>query len=68
MFRNDHCYDLIADLNYNTKLTKKFRGSAIFLHCTEKKNKYTDGCIAINKLEFIEILKTLPKSCKIIIR
>ena len=68
MFRNDNCYDLIAVLDYNTKLTKKFRGSAIFLHCKEKKNKFTDGCIAINKLEFVEILKTLPKSCKIIIR
>ena len=68
MFRSDNCYDLIAVLNYNTKLTKKFRGSAIFVHCKEKKNKFTEGCIAINKLEFIEMLKTLTKSCKIIIR
>tara|TARA_B100000989_G_C19480090_1_gene444743 strand:+ start:385 stop:897 length:513 start_codon:yes stop_codon:yes gene_type:complete len=68
MFRNDNCYDLVVVLDYNTKLTKKFKGSAIFLHCKEKNRNFTDGCIAMNKHELLEILKILPKSCKIIIQ
>ena len=68
MFRNDSCYDLVVVLDYNVNTAKKFKGSAIFLHCKEKNKNFTDGCIAVNKNELIETLKLLPKSCKIIIK
>ena len=32
LFRNDYKYDLLIQINYNTKKTKTYLGSAIFLH------------------------------------
>ena len=68
MFRNDSCYDLVVVLDYNSRFTKKFKGSAIFLHCKEENRDFTDGCIAMNKYDLLEILKIITKSCKIIIQ
>tara|TARA_B100000989_G_scaffold298864_1_gene290576 strand:+ start:2432 stop:2941 length:510 start_codon:yes stop_codon:yes gene_type:complete len=68
MFRNDDCYDLVAVMDYNTRSTQKFKGSAIFIHCKEEYRNSTDGCIAMNKKELIEIINMLPKSCRIFIR
>ena len=45
--------------------TIKKRGSAIFLHLTEKKNKPTEGCIAISKKDFLKILPLINKNTKI---
>ena len=42
LFRDDDLYDLILVLNYNLN-KKKYRGSAIFIHCmSEKKNLQRD--------------------------
>ena len=48
LFRNDDLYDLIIVLSYNAS-NKKYKGSAIFIHCISKKKKFTEGCIAISK-------------------
>ena len=48
LFRDDDLYDLILVLNYNLN-KKKYRGSAIFIHCMSEKKKFTEGCIAIKK-------------------
>ncbi len=64
LFRKDYKYDLIIPINYNTKKIKLGRGSAIFLHLTDK-YKPTNGCIALNKKDFIILLKLLNKKTKI---
>jgi L,D-peptidoglycan transpeptidase YkuD (ErfK/YbiS/YcfS/YnhG family) len=48
LFIKKNDYDLLIPINYNTKKTKKGKGSAIFLHLT-KNYKKTLGCIAIKK-------------------
>jgi len=43
----------------------KGKGSAIFLHLTNKKYKPTKGCIAILKNDFLKILPFINKNTKI---
>ena len=64
LFRRDYKYDFLIPINYNTKRTVIGKGSAIFIHLT-KKFKPTSGCIAINKKDFLILLKLINKNTKI---
>ena len=66
LFRNDDLYDLIIVLSYNAA-NKKYKGSAIFIHCISKKKKFTEGCIAISKKDLIPIIKNLTPLTKLIV-
>ena len=66
IYRNDYKYNYFIVIEYNTKLTKHNKGSAIFLHLTKNYQK-TAGCIAINKKDFLIMLKIINKNSKIII-
>ena len=66
IYRNDYKYNYFIVIEYNTKLTKPNKGSAIFLHLTKNYQK-TAGCIAINKKDFLIMLKIINKNSKIII-
>ena len=66
-YRKDKVYDLLINIMYNQKPIIKKKGSAIFLHLTNKKYKPTKGCIAILKKDFIKILPFISKNTKICI-
>ena len=66
MYRKDTIYDLVIPIKYNFFKPKVGKGSAIFLHVT-KKYKPTAGCIAINKNDFLILLRLIDKKTKIII-
>ena len=55
LFRKDDLYDLVLVLDFNMKPIKKFKGSAIFIHCSGNQ-KFTEGCVAVQKKNLIEIL------------
>ena len=61
LFRKDSKYDLLIELDYNRKKPIPYKGSAIFLHLT-KNYKPTAGCIAINKKDFLIMLKIIKKN------
>jgi hypothetical protein len=63
-FRKDNVYDLVLALNYNMKPIIKNKGSAIFIHVAKKNNK-TAGCIALNKVDLINLIKKIDKKTKI---
>ena len=67
LYRNDRKYDLLFDIGYNTRPVIKGKGSAIFLHLSDKKYKPTKGCIAILKKDFLKILSLIKKNTKILI-
>ena len=46
---------------------KKNKGSAIFLHLSNKYLKPTKGCVAIKKNDFLKILKKVTKKTQLII-
>lgn len=67
MYRNNNNYDLVIPIKYNFKKPKLGKGSAIFLHTTQN-YKPTAGCIAINKNDFMILLKLINKKTKIKIK
>ena len=64
LFRNDHKYNYLIPILYNTKNKILGKGSAIFIHLT-KDYKKTAGCIALNKKDFLIIVKLINKKTKI---
>ena len=64
LFRNDNTYDILIIIEYNTKKTQPFKGSAIFIHLT-KNYKPTKGCVALKKNDLLILLKIIKKNSKI---
>jgi len=65
LYRKDRMYDIFINIKYNHFPTVKGKGSAIFLHLTNKKYKPTNGCVAILKKDFLKILPSINKNTKI---
>ena len=65
LFRKDYKYDALIVINYNSKPIIKNKGSAIFLHLSDKKYNPTNGCVAISKKDFLKILPLINKNTKI---
>ena len=65
LYRKDEMYDILINIKYNYLNTAKKKGSAIFLHLTNKKYKPTKGCVAILKKDFLKILPSISKNTKI---
>ena len=68
LYRRDSLYDIFINIKYNYTPALKGKGSAIFLHLTNKKYKGTKGCIAIDKKDFMKILPLINKRTKILIK
>ena len=67
LYRKDKIYDIFINIKYNHSPIVKGKGSAIFLHLTNKKYKATKGCIAIVKKDFLKILPLISSNTKILI-
>jgi L,D-peptidoglycan transpeptidase YkuD (ErfK/YbiS/YcfS/YnhG family) len=65
LYRNDHLYDLILVINYNTNPIIKNKGSAIFIHIAKKNYKKTKGCIALKRANLIQLVSQIKKNTKI---
>ena len=61
-------YDIFINIKYNYSSVNKGKGSAIFLHLTDRKYKPTKGCIAIQEKDFMKILPLINKNTKILIK
>ena len=64
LFRKDYKYDFIIPIKYNTEKTIVGKGSAIFIHLT-KSFKPTLGCVALEKKDFLILLKLINRNTKI---
>ena len=67
LYRKDKIYDIFVNIKYNHSPIVKGKGSAIFLHLSNKKYKATKGCIAIVKKDFLKILPLISSNTKILI-
>ena len=68
LYRTEKIYDIFINIKYNYSPVVKGKGSAIFLHLTNKKYKPTKGCVAIQKKNFIKILPLINRKTKILIK
>ena len=64
LYRRDHKYDFMIPIKYNYLRPIKFKGSCIFIHLTND-YKPTAGCIALQKKDFLIMLKLINKKTKI---
>ena len=64
LFRNDYKYDLLIPIKYNFDKSIVGKGSCIFIHLTKNYNP-TAGCIALQKKDFLIMLKLINKNTKI---
>ena len=65
LFKKENIYDIVLVLNYNMYPTAKDKGSAIFIHVAKKKLVKTEGCIAINKIPLLKIIKEIKISTRV---
>tara|TARA_B100002052_G_scaffold131902_1_gene121161 strand:- start:30 stop:518 length:489 start_codon:yes stop_codon:yes gene_type:complete len=63
LFRKDSKYDYLIIINYNKNKIKN-KGSAIFIHLT-RDYKATNGCVAVNKIDFLILAKLINKKTHI---
>ena len=64
LYRNDDKYDLFIPIKYNFEKIIPGKGSCIFIHLT-KNYSPTAGCIALNKKDFLIMLKIINQNTKI---
>ena len=62
--RNDYKYDLLIPIKYNFNKRITGKGSCIFIHLT-KNYQPTAGCIALQKKDFLIMLKLINKNTQV---
>ena len=67
LYRKENIYDLVLVLNFNMEPIIKKKGSAIFIHIAKRNYKRTEGCVAINKIKLLKIIKKLKNNTKVLI-
>jgi L,D-peptidoglycan transpeptidase YkuD (ErfK/YbiS/YcfS/YnhG family) len=59
LWREDHCYDLLAVIGHNDQPAIANGGSAIFIHVARDGMLPTRGCVALSRDDFIEVFETI---------
>jgi L,D-peptidoglycan transpeptidase YkuD (ErfK/YbiS/YcfS/YnhG family) len=65
--RADGLYDLIVEIDHNTRPRVAGRGSAVFLHVARDGFGPTAGCVALTRKDLLRLLKRLSSKTRIII-
>jgi L,D-peptidoglycan transpeptidase YkuD (ErfK/YbiS/YcfS/YnhG family) len=65
--RADHLYDLIVEIDHNTRPRVAGRGSAVFLHLARLDFSPTAGCIAMTRGNLMWLLARIGRRTKIVI-
>jgi len=63
MWREDHLYDLVVLIGYNTDPPLPARGSAIFLHVVHT-GYATDGCVSLPVADLLRVLRWLDPAAE----
>lgn len=67
LWRDDEIYDIIIITTHNSNPVIPNNGSAIFIHIARENYVSTEGCIALNKQDLLEILTTATPGSKLVI-
>lgn len=67
LWRQDHVYDLIVELLYNTNPIVLGHGSAIFMHVARPDFNPTEGCIALKQKDLLMLLTMLNENSVLIV-
>ena len=67
LYRKDDLYDIVISCDFNVSPISRYKGSAIFIHCSDNSTEFTEGCIAFKKKYFVDILKLISPVSKLIV-
>lgn len=67
LMRDDHLYDLIVEIDHNTRPRIAGRGSAVFLHLARDNFGPTAGCVAMTRGNLQRLLARIGPRTKIVI-
>lgn len=67
LMRADHLYDLIVELDHNTRPRIAGRGSAVFVHVAKPGFAPSAGCVAMKKERLIRLLERVGPRTRIVI-
>lgn len=67
LMRDDHLYDLIVEIDHNTRPRIAGRGSAVFLHLARDNFGPTAGCVAMTRGNLQRLLAQIGPRTKIVI-
>ena len=63
--RDDNLYDLIVEIDHNTRPRVRGRGSAVFVHVARPGFRPTAGCVALKTSTLIQLLARLSPATRI---
>lgn len=67
MHRADSVYDLVIELDHNSRPRMRGRGSAIFLHVAQPDFAPTAGCVALRRADLHRLLAAVGPETKVVI-
>lgn len=65
LWRDDRLYDLLIEIDHNTRPRVARRGSAVFLHVARPDRGPTAGCVAMGVGDLRRLLRSLSKTTEI---
>ena len=66
--RDDHLYDLIIEIDHNTRPRIAGRGSAVFIHLARPAYAPTAGCVALRRRDLQALLNRINAKTRIFIQ
>jgi L,D-peptidoglycan transpeptidase YkuD (ErfK/YbiS/YcfS/YnhG family) len=63
--RGDKLYDLIVEIDHNTRPRVAGRGSAVFIHVARDGYAPTAGCVALRRADLLAVLSRLSRKTRI---
>lgn len=67
LWRDDDAYDLVVVIDFNIDPVVPGKGSCIFMHIAKPGYTPTEGCVALSRVDLLEILKHCDVTTKITI-
>ncbi len=68
LWRDDHLYDFVIEIDHNTRPRAAGRGSAVFLHLARPGRRPTAGCIGFELADLRRLLPWLSARTEILIQ
>jgi L,D-peptidoglycan transpeptidase YkuD (ErfK/YbiS/YcfS/YnhG family) len=65
--RKDGLYDLMIEIDHNTRPRVAGRGSAVFIHVARRDYAPTAGCVALRRSDLLQLLAMLSRKTRITI-
>jgi L,D-peptidoglycan transpeptidase YkuD (ErfK/YbiS/YcfS/YnhG family) len=67
LWRDDSLYDLVIEIDHNTRPRKARRGSAVFVHIARPQSSPTAGCVALRMADLRHLLARVGPNTRLTI-